>query len=335
MWPFLSSNERLRREAAAWLAKLQGPDAQGSRAEFERWRRSSPDRAAAYERIRSRYEAAGLLTQSDLARGRTLASERPRSRTLTYAFAAAAGCAVVLALFLLAPRNVPIGHGVALQRMQIAAAPGNGRKVVLVDGSVVTLAPGSSVTVDLAADERRLHLLSGEGRFSVAHEKRPFVVLAGRTRVIAHGTEFIVRLGPERTIVSLIAGAIEVSYPQRPSATSARRVSHLKPGDRLVVDNPTNSPSPRVPPQAGAGAAMLQFDATPVGEAVAEANQGKGPKIRIEDASIAALRVTGAFRAGDTRGLADSLAAAFGLQAARAPDGSILLRRPAATLHNR
>ena len=71
---------------------------------------------------------------------------------------------------------------------------------------------------------------------------------------------------------------------------------------------------------------MLLFDDTKLADAVAEANRNGGGQIRLADPSIGALRITGAFRAGDTDALAQSLEAAFNLLLERRPDGVLILR---------
>ena len=63
---------------------------------------------------------------------------------------------------------------------------------------------------------------------------------------------------------------------------------------------------------------MLEFDGTPLEMAVELANRYSDRKIVIAP-DLAALRVTGAFRAGDTRGLARALARAFDLSLREVP----------------
>jgi transmembrane sensor len=70
---------------------------------------------------------------------------------------------------------------------------------------------------------------------------------------------------------------------------------------------------------------MLEFDDTPLGEAAALANRYNKLQLKLADDRIRSLRVSGGFRAGDTVGLARSLAAAFDLRIVSQPDGSLLL----------
>ena len=46
-----TSEDALRRDASAWFARMQGPDADRYRLEFERWRAADPARRLAYERL--------------------------------------------------------------------------------------------------------------------------------------------------------------------------------------------------------------------------------------------------------------------------------------------
>jgi transmembrane sensor len=328
-WPFLTRRERLRREAADWIARLNGPDAEADRAEFDRWYGSSPDHAAAYHRLTEIFHAAGRAQRPERVETPARVG-RQRSRRVGYAFAAAAAGVALLAFFFLSARTAsPVPDA----RQQVAAffTEGEGRRIVLVDGSEVLLSPGSGLDVALGADERRLRLVRGEARFSVAHEARPFIVAADGTEVFARGTQFIVRVGGGRTSVALVEGSVDVSYS--PDRAGERRHTRLRPGERLVVESgrpPSSAVAPaeraavRSPPDSTR--AMLEFDETPLREAVEQANLGSSPTVRIGDPSLAGLRISGAFRQGDTAGFARSVAAAFNLEVESAADGSLWLR---------
>src|SRR6185295_20128926 len=69
---------------------------------------------------------------------------------------------------------------------------------------------------------------------------------------------------------------------------------------------------------------MLQFDGAPIAEAVAQANRYSGRHILIEG-NLETLRVTGAFRAGNTAALAKALAAAFHLSLRRTAGNDLIL----------
>ena len=336
VWPFRSARDRLDDEAAEWASKMRGPERERHRAAFERWRRSSPAHADAFDEAMSGFEDAGVLRQGELGRARHLQPQR-RAVPLRYAFGAVAAAAVLALIFLVSahvPSPVPGGESVVRY-----ATAGTAREVELPDGSRMALAQETIAVVAFTSGERRITLERGRGRFAVAHETRPFRVAAGEAEVLAHGTVFEVSLAAGQTRVALIEGSVDVSYPAAPEETG-RLVRRLQPGEQIVVGSPpqvgvaaphqrraARAPTPRAEPTT-----MLHFDETPLADAIAEANRGSRTKIRLADLETGRLRVTGAFRAGDAEGLAQAVEAAFRLRLERLPDGTLLLHasdRPA------
>lgn len=321
-WPFVGRRERVRRQAARWIARLNGRHGASERAAFERWYGADADNAAAYDRLSALFEAAMEIappTDAEPAPTRLF-----RARPVGYALAAA----VIALVVLLAP--VALGTREAARPVQdevrlatVTAIGGQSRRLVLADGSEIVLAPGSELDVALGASERRLRLRRGEGRFTVSHDSRPFVVTAGGTQVVARGTRFVVRLGGSGTLVSLIQGRIDVAYPPAPDRAE-RRVEKLTAGQQVVV--PAVAPQ-TAPDRSGSPtlSAMIAFDDARLVEAIARVNARAERRIRLADPALADLRVTGAFRAGDAEGFAQSIAAALGLELAREEDGSLSL----------
>lgn len=306
---------------------MQGPERERHRAAFERWHGSSPLHARAYEEAITSFREGGVLEKGELARARGLPRRRTGRVPLRYAFAGTAVAVAMLALLILASAQVapPVQDGETLARY--ATASRETRAVRLADGSRMSLSPGTVAVVALSRGERRITLERGRGRFSVAREARPFRVAAGQAEVVALGTLFEVSLAAGTTRVSLIEGSVDVSYPVAAPGTAGRRVTRLAPGQQIVVGgNPPGRPRPAATPPDNATSAMLQFDDTPLAQAVAEANRRSRIKIRIADPAIGGLRITGAFRASDTHALAESLEAAFRLDVERLADGTILLR---------
>jgi transmembrane sensor len=330
-WPFISRRERVRREASDWLVRLNGDHSESDRAAFNGWYCANPEHARAFERMSAMFDVAAKATHPQgVTAGEALRGSRARSRPLGYALAAAAVCVAVAAFVLLSARTIsPLAA--PGQQFSAFAAEHDGRRVILADGSEVLLSPGSVLDVALGTAERRLRLLRGEARFSVARERRPFIVAANGTEVVARGTRFVVRLAENTTTVSLIEGQVDVFHPPASGPAHGRQVTNLSPGERFVLDlrqDRSASTAARDPARAGARrdpiAAMLEFDDTPLQRAVEQVNRHGAPRIRL-DRSLGSLRVTGAFQAGDTRGFADSVAAAFGIEVEQARDGSLSL----------
>ena len=89
-------------------------------------------------------------------------------------------------------------------------------RIILEDGSVVTLNAHSSLTLAVPFEETRREVsLWGEGFFQVSHDnERPFLVHANHTLIEVLGTQFNVRNYPEEKLVetALIEGKIALSH---------------------------------------------------------------------------------------------------------------------------
>lgn len=331
VWPFRSARERLDDKAAEWASKMRGPERERHRAAFEQWYRSSPAHAEAYDEAMAGFEEAGVLRQGELSRARSLPEPQRRAVPLRYAFGAIATAAVLALIFLVSAQiPSPVAGGESVVRY---ATAGTSRQVELPDGSRMVLAQETIAVVAFTRGERRISLQRGRGRFSVAHEARPFRVAAGEAEVLAHGTVFEVSLAAGGTRVALIQGSVDVSYPAASSEKTDRLVRRLQPGEQIVVGGPPlgveSAPQSQAErastPSAEPTSAMLQFDNTRLEHAVAEANRHSRTRIRLADPSIGELRLTGAFRAGDAGVFAESLAEAFSLHLERRSDGMLIL----------
>ncbi|MDT9599881.1 FecR family protein [Sphingosinicella rhizophila] len=331
VWPFRSARDRLDDKAAEWASKMRGPERERHRSAFERWYRSSPAHAEAFEEATAGFEEAGVLRQGELGKARHLPEPQRKAVPLRYAFGAVAAAAAVALIFLMsayAPSPVPSGDSPI--RYATAATA---RNVELSDGSHMVLAPETIAIASFTSSERRITLERGRGRFTVAHEARPFRVAAGEAEVLALGTVFEVSYAPGQTRVALIQGSVDVSYPGEPEE-SGRQVRRLQPGEQIVVGTPPQGevrapPLPRAPrasaPRVEPAPRMLEFDNAPLTQAVVEVNRHSRTRLILADPSIGELRITGGFRAGDVRAFAETLAAAFSLHLERRPDGSVAL----------
>ncbi len=331
VWPFRSARDRLDDKAAAWASRMRGPERERHRAAFERWYNSSPAHAKSFDEATAGFEDAGVLRQGELGRARHLPEPQRKAVPLRYAFGAVAAAAAVALIFLMsayAPSPVPIADGTVTY-----AAAGTAREVKLSDGSRMVLAPETIAIATFTSSERRITLERGRGRFTVAHETRPFRVAAGDAEVLALGTVFEVSFAAGQTRVALIQGSVDVSYPSEAQETGLQ-VRRLQPGEQIVVGSPPQAEAGPTPQHRAARAPtrreepaprMLQFDNTPLTQAVAEVNRHSRTRITLADLSIGELKITGAFRAGDAGAFAESLAAAFNLHLERRVDGTLVL----------
>jgi transmembrane sensor len=325
---------QLFEEAAGWFARMRGPDAEASRGEFEAWLARGAHHRSAYNRAAEIFAMGKLLQDPEAEAARPIRSS-PRRRLLVGGTAAAI-CVIVGAgwIGLHQSAEVPEDNAtVASQRnagaqlLELASGAEAGRAYRLNDGSLVTLAAATRLRVHMTPQVRRLTLESGEGRFSVAHQSRPFIVYAGGGSVTARGTIFDVALSSDRRVrVRLIEGVIEVVPPA--PAPSPRP-------QRLVAGQSTSFPArdPRLSAAQQSGssqnaqspAVVHEFDRAKLSDLIDAANRSSQRPIRIFGV-IGDRRVSGRFRIDDTDLLAERIAGLFDLVVDRSSPSVILLK---------
>jgi transmembrane sensor len=309
----------LRRDAAAWLARLQSGRDPEVEQKFQSWRSRNPANAEAFERVSASYKEAGLLRYSALASIDAAVARPARSRTPAYAWAAAA------ALIFFASAGIYRGLGPwgvsGTDAMMLSTRIGEIRSVSLSDGSKVTLDTATSVEVEIGRTGRRASVKSGRARFSVARDKRPFVIEAGSSVATAQDAVLDVEEFGSKARVDVLAGSATIakSGARGPESSLGAGQTMTAVSGHTVLTHSIGSA-----PDWTRG--MLEFDATPLGDAVELANRYSNRKILLS-ADLEGLRVTGAFRAGDTKGLAEALAEALHLTVARTSKDNLVLSR--------
>lgn len=305
-----------RAEAAAWVARLQGPerDAATERA-FRRWMEADPAHAAAFDRATSVWEgiggAAAGLPVGPGALARRGAHVRVAASLAAVAVVAGAGAWGLL-------RDPTYTTKVGEQRV-----------VRLSDGSRVALNTDTRLVVHYTKGERDLRLERGEAQFDVAKNPlRPFIVTAEGQQVRAVGTSFVVRDDGHGVSVTLLEGKVTVTPVTRRAA--AATPVYLTPGERLRVANAAVAPKLDRPPLEAVTAwrsGEILLDDTPLSEAVAEMNRYSPTPLEIESTDVAALRVSGIFKSGESESFARTVAAQYGLAVVEQP-GRIVLAQP-------
>lgn len=314
-------DEVLREEAAAWLARLRGPSGAEDHAAFEDWYNADPRHAAAYDAVLASWDITGLAAVTPAAQARRHLGRTPDRRR--YAIGAIAA-AIVIAL---------LAFGSFLARdpahpVEFASRTGEIRNLELADGSRVTLDSGGLIQTAYAADERRVVLMRGRARFTVAHgDPRPFVVAAGSGVVVAHGTVFDVAFDGRRVTVSLLQGSVEIRPAGKAGKPDAGSSRTLAPGQRAVIESGKVVPVPAgaVEPASDWPSGMLSFENAPLGDVIVAANRYGTSRIVLASPALTQLRFTGTFKASATEQLAQMVAAMFDLKLTRADDGAFVL----------
>lgn len=161
-----------------------------------------------------------------------------------------------------------VNEAISVVSTAIENTSGESKRVILPDGSIVKMAPGSRIrfSSDTGAISREL-FLEGEAYFDVAHNStRPFLVYAGNVITKVLGTTFIVRaLGQDENVtVSVRTGKVTVY-----SRKSAHKKTVLVPNQEAVYNRVTDVLATQAVNVMEAGAPLariteMHFEETPV-----------------------------------------------------------------------
>jgi len=317
------SDEAVREEAVAWLAKLRsGPNA-SEEAAFEDWYADDPRHAGVYDALLDNWDKMGTAALTPVGRMRARLTGR-RGRGPRYIIAAAAA---FLAVILAGAGCYRLGL-LGAPTTEIASRVGEIRPVALPDGTQVTLDTMSAIRVAYSGSERRVALVKGRARFDVAHDMtRPFIVAAGASLVIAHGTLFDVALHHGGLTISLLRGSVEVrtSGDQANGLRESRRM--LAPGQSMFIhDHAAPGPSSSInPDDTGWPMEMHSFNDESLEDVIAAVNRTGATRIVLADPSAAGARYTGTLAIHDPAAVAQMLAASYDLALSRDGRGDIVL----------
>jgi ferric-dicitrate binding protein FerR (iron transport regulator) len=326
---------------ARYVAGRATPD---ERLRVAAWLADDPAREATLDAMRRLWAVAPLdasATDSDVTRvwtavrGRTIAAadspaitRRPAPASSRRGFAMLVGAAAVGALAILFAR--PSTKPAAATPAQVYTTGNDQRAAItLADGSRITLAPRSKLTVrgDYARSARTV-ALSGEAYFDVAAHATPFTVESGSISSRVLGTRFVVSHYADDPDVRVAVASGKVSVV----ANSAKRPSvTLTAGTvgRVTDSTATAATVDDVSVYTDAVNGRMRFYATPGSDILRAFEHRYGYEIRLADSSLARGNYTTTFE-GMTR--ADALLALKKLlNVSMTFDGNVLILRAAGT----
>ena len=356
----------MKRKRATWLIRREsGQWTDTDQARFEQWLEASTLNRVAFLRLELAWEESARLK----ALGAGVAGDQPPPP----------GCWNVTPFFD-SNRAAPRGHtegtndAPARQRMRrlalaasvlLAVVAGLGTypfwssdtdryrtpigglsSVPMPDGSKITLNTASEIRVAVNENERRIDLRQGEAFFEVAKDpNRPFVVEAGKKRVVAVGTKFSVRRDGESVEVVVTEGKVRVEDASRPLRSNSAVEASGSPALPPTADNPVFLTPGAIAHADEAGVlvhrkslveaethlswrtGVLMFREQNLADAVAEFNRYNVRKIVIADPAVAALKVEGNFRATNVDAFVRLLESGFPVRATAEEDQIVLSSR--------
>ncbi len=232
-------------------------------------------------------------------------------RRFLYAAAAVAAVAAPAAVLLTQP-GLFADH---------ATAVGERRTIPLDDGSKVELASSSSLSIDFAADQRRIVLHEGEAFFNVAHDPaRPFVVEAASGRTRALGTAFDIKMSGALVTVAVTEHAVFVA------ANGAEQVTVNEGQQVRYGPNRMGAVRDANLDQVEAWRRdRLIFQDALLGDVIADLERYRGGRILMTSSALRRMPVTAVFDAGRADEAIDTIASSLPIRVTRVTDLLVVL----------
>ncbi len=284
--------DSLEAEAASWLARrAEGFTAEES-ADFDRWWRTDPERAAAVARAEAAEDRLrGLAAfRDDPAFRALLPTPAPSERSPRWAqwlpWAIAASLATILAVTQF-PRTAP-------SRGSVFSTAEHGYQRLLLAGSVVQLNAHTQLRVD---PKGALELERGEVSFTVLPGSREVRVAVGSLTVAAQAGTFSVRRDRDTVALLVTAGNAELRRGDSPG----RRVAA---GEQLLVQSADLAKARIVGVRPEQAQELLAWQAprvaladTRLADAIEQFNLYSWAQLELRDEALGEVRVSGVFRA--------------------------------------
>ncbi|WP_135212674.1 FecR family protein [Vitreimonas flagellata] len=313
--PRRTAKEKAEREAARWIALLEGEDVTlKDHQRFRIWLAKSELNRRAHESVSRTWDTL------DLARGRVPipANDIPPSPDRRRLLVGLSVGGAVLAAGIAVPLLLPDGE-------VYASTIAEHRVVDLPDGGKVTLSADTRVRITYSDELRLAHLERGEALFEIAPDPaRPFVMKTKFGEVRTLGTSFVTRLSPDNARTTVLSGVIEAS--NRGSSTPQRVIANEEiilgrnQVERVVLD--ADAAARRIAWRDG----MLSFDGETLVEAAREIERQTGQSFVIVGDELRDLRVGGYIRA-DADAFVEMLTETFQVEARPSQNQTIELRR--------
>jgi transmembrane sensor len=325
-----------------WVRRDAGAMAADEQQAFEAWCAASPTHREAYaraQRMWSHFEQ--QADPSELRALRTAAlgvAPEPKRWPRMAAMILLCAMTAALAITLRSPRHPQSGvltdSSVPVSTEKYSTARNERSTITLSDGSVVTLNLDTSLDIAFTPAERLVRITHGQAFFEVAKNPiRPFVVAAADRRVTALGTQFDVRLDPDRVEVILLEGKVAVDHaaPSMLERLNIRQARiELKPGEKLIAA--LGEPVAVIDTNAQSATSWRQgwvaFENATVADAVAELNRYSERPLIVPDESVRNLRLSGVFRVGQPDRFAAIIQELLPVKAVQGAHGETLLIQP-------
>jgi transmembrane sensor len=320
-----AERDAIEARAAHWVVRLESDPDAAERAEAERWIDADPLNSIAFVAAQVAWERAAHVRIRDVPpasapKWMPHASDRLLSRRALGASLLAASAVAAVGL----------GARASFAGDRHQTARGEQSVARLTDGSSISLNTETAIDVRMSGACRRVRFLDGEALFDVARDvKRPFVVDLGSFRIEVLGTSFNVRKRQEAVELTVTHGLVSVvGADGRAAKVRAGETTLIRPDLIATTELDPGVLRQRVAWQDG----YIELDDERLEQAVSEFNRYRESPILIADPRIASLNVAGRFGVHEGAAFVAALRSSFGILADEASDGTVLLRRGAASI---
>lgn len=306
----MSNHQNIEEQAAQWLARQDGDNWSPALEEaLERWKAESTAHRVAYLRLAASWNTA------------TPPEKRQTSRASNAGYwRIAAGLILAVGAALL------INIGGAAPGTVMETPVGGNQHMALADGSQIVLNTATLLRSKVNSRERTVWLDRGEVYFAIAPDpKKPFVVVAGNSRITVLGTRFLVRTQEGKTEVDVVEGRVRVE----PLGNAHEKSAMVLTANQRVIAVPgklirSSQSEAQLENALSWRERKLVFDQVSLEHAASEFNRYNATKLLIADAEARKVIIGGRFDVDNVQGFSRLLSDGFGLQVTQAP-GQIVI----------
>lgn len=279
--------------AAQWFSRAtSGEFGESDRRAWMHWRQSHPAHELAWQQVESVSRSFGMLLPGAGMAALARRSTYGRRQVLRSLAVLCVGGGVGW----LAWRQTPWHDA------DYRTATGERRELNLADGTRLMLNTATAVGVQFSAIERRIELLHGEIQVATAADalQRPFVVATRFGLLRPLGTRFVVRADAGLVRLSVLEGSVQAQAQSKAFATPVQAPTLVHAGESVQLHD--GGISAEEPAHASADAwtqGLLMADGWSLAAFTAELSRYRTGLLTC-DASVAGLRLSGAFPLDDT-----------------------------------
>jgi transmembrane sensor len=195
------------------------------------------------------------------------------------------------------------------------AGPTSLETVVLSDGSVIRLGPGSSLETRISGRVREL-ALEGRAFFAIVDDpNRPLTVTTPRGEARVLGTRFELRSEDDGLHLLVVEGRVALAAGSAREELEAGEIAHVIRDDRVTVSR-VRSPEKLLDWMGS----WVAFEATPLGQVARELEARFGVSVEIDDPVVRTRTVSGWIEGEDLDGMIRMICSVADVRCSRTGD---------------